>query len=130
VSARTIIAIRAVVAVWLLALTVVLLVYGRWGWAILTGTGILANAAWAVYIVRRRGCNSRWGNPPVFTQQARSFGCFSSMIILPSKRLRLCLREWANTVPECVAVTVNETPSGRQIVRRPYVNRPLGLVSR
>jgi hypothetical protein len=59
VSARTIITIRAVVAVWLLALTVVLLAYEHWGWAILTGAGMLANAAWAVYIVRRRGCNSR-----------------------------------------------------------------------
>ena len=55
-SARTIIAIRAVVAVWLLALTVVLLVYGHWGWAILTGLGMLANGAWAVYLVQRRGC--------------------------------------------------------------------------
>ena len=58
-NARTIIAIRAVVAVWLLALTIVLLVYGLWGWAILTGAGMLANAAWAVYLIRRKGCGQR-----------------------------------------------------------------------
>jgi CHASE2 domain-containing sensor protein len=59
VNARTVVAIRVVVAVWLLGLTVVLFVYGRWGWAILTLVGMLANIAWLVYLLRRKGCGQQ-----------------------------------------------------------------------
>ena len=53
---KAILAVRMVAAVWLLGLTVVLLVYGHWGWAILTLAGMLANIAWLVYLLGRKGC--------------------------------------------------------------------------
>jgi len=48
---RTAILIRVLVAVWLVVLTVILLAYGYWGWALLTLAGavansVLANRAW------------------------------------------------------------------------------------
>jgi hypothetical protein len=53
---KAILAVRMVVAVWLLGLTVVLLVYGHWGWAIVTLAGMAANVGWIVYLLRRKGC--------------------------------------------------------------------------
>jgi len=48
---RTAVLIRELVAVWLVVLTVILLAYGYWGWALLTLAGavansVLANRAW------------------------------------------------------------------------------------
>jgi len=40
---RTAILIRVLVAVWLVVLTVILLAYGYWGWALLTLAGAVAN---------------------------------------------------------------------------------------
>jgi hypothetical protein len=55
VSAQSVIVIRVLVFIWLAALTVILLVSGRWGWAILTGAGAVANAVFLVYRVRGKG---------------------------------------------------------------------------
>jgi hypothetical protein len=49
---RGVIVIRALVTVWLLALTGILLGYGYWGYALLTLAGALANAAWAYRVYR------------------------------------------------------------------------------
>ena len=48
---RRAIAIRLIVGVWLVLLTVILLSEGYWGWAILTGAGAVANfgLAWLAY---------------------------------------------------------------------------------
>jgi len=40
---RVVIVIRALVTVWLIALTCILLAYGYWGWALLTFAGAIAN---------------------------------------------------------------------------------------
>jgi hypothetical protein len=40
---RTAIIIRVLVAAWLVCLTVILLAYGYWGWALLTLAGAVAN---------------------------------------------------------------------------------------
>jgi len=40
---RTAILIRVLVAVWLVVLTIILLAYGYWGWALLTLAGAVAN---------------------------------------------------------------------------------------
>jgi hypothetical protein len=52
-SAQRIIVIRVLVFIWLAALTVILLVSGHWGWAILTSAGAVANAMFLVYRRRR-----------------------------------------------------------------------------
>jgi hypothetical protein len=44
---RSVIVIRVLVTVWLIALTGVLLAYGYWGRALLTIAGAVANAVWA-----------------------------------------------------------------------------------
>jgi hypothetical protein len=44
---RSVIAIRVLATAWLLVLTVILLLYGYWGWALLTFAGAVANAVWA-----------------------------------------------------------------------------------
>ena len=44
---RTAILIRVLVAVWLVVLTVILLAYGYWGWALLTLAGVVANSVLA-----------------------------------------------------------------------------------
>jgi hypothetical protein len=44
---RTAILIRVLVAVWLVVLTVILLAYGYWGWALLTLAGAVANTVLA-----------------------------------------------------------------------------------
>jgi hypothetical protein len=54
-STQGIIVIRVLVIAWLAALTVILLVTGNWGWAILTGAGAVANAVFAAYRIRRKG---------------------------------------------------------------------------
>jgi hypothetical protein len=54
-SAQGVIAIRVLVIVWLAALTVILLVSGHWGWAIVTGAGAVANAVFIAYRIRRKG---------------------------------------------------------------------------
>jgi len=53
---RSVIIIRALVTIWLLALTGVLLGYGYWGWALLTLAGAVANSAlgYRVYRTTRR----------------------------------------------------------------------------
>jgi hypothetical protein len=53
-SAQGVIVIRVLVIVWLAALTVVLLVSGHWGWAILTGAGAVANGVFIAYRIRRK----------------------------------------------------------------------------
>jgi hypothetical protein len=53
-SARGVIVIRVLVFIWLAVLTVILLVSGHWGWAILTGAGAIANAAFLVYRIWRK----------------------------------------------------------------------------
>jgi len=54
-SAQGVIVIRVLVFIWLTALTVILLVSGHWGWAILTGAGAVANAVFLVYRIWRKG---------------------------------------------------------------------------
>jgi hypothetical protein len=54
-STQGVIAIRVLVIAWLAALTVILLVSGHWGWAILTGAGAVANAVFVAYRIRRKG---------------------------------------------------------------------------
>jgi len=54
-STQGIVVIRVLVIAWLAALTVILLVSGHWGWAILTGAGAVANAVFAAYRIRRKG---------------------------------------------------------------------------
>jgi uncharacterized membrane protein YebE (DUF533 family) len=49
---RSVILIRALVTVWLLALTGVLLGYGYWGWALLTLAGAVANFALGYRVYR------------------------------------------------------------------------------
>jgi hypothetical protein len=49
---RGVIVIRALVVVWLLALTGILLAYGYWGWALLTIAGAVANGVWAYRVYR------------------------------------------------------------------------------
>ena len=49
---RGVILIRVLVTVWLLALTGILLAYGRWGWALLTIAGAVANAVLAYRVYR------------------------------------------------------------------------------
>jgi hypothetical protein len=44
---RGVILIRALVTVWLLVLTGILVAYGYWGWALLTLAGAVANIALA-----------------------------------------------------------------------------------
>ena len=44
---RTAVLIRVLVAVWLVVLTVILLAYGYWGWALLTLAGVVANSVLA-----------------------------------------------------------------------------------
>ena len=44
---RTAIFIRVLVTAWLFALTVILLAYGYWGWALLTLAGAVANTVLA-----------------------------------------------------------------------------------
>ena len=44
---RTAILIRVLVTAWLVVLTVILLAYGYWGWALLTLAGAVANLALA-----------------------------------------------------------------------------------
>jgi hypothetical protein len=48
---RRAIAIRLVVGIWLILLTVILLSEGYWGWALLTGAGTVANfgLAWLAH---------------------------------------------------------------------------------
>lgn len=48
---RGAITIRLVVGIWLILLTVILLLEGYWGWALLTGAGAVANfgLAWRAY---------------------------------------------------------------------------------
>jgi hypothetical protein len=53
-SARGVIVIRVLVFIWLAVLTVILLVSGHWGWAILTGAGAVANAVFLVYRIWRK----------------------------------------------------------------------------
>jgi len=54
-SARGVMVIRVLVFIWLAVLTVILLVSGHWGWAILTGAGAVANAVFLVYRIWRKG---------------------------------------------------------------------------
>lgn len=54
-SAQSVIVIRVLVFIWLAALTVILLVSGHWGWAILTGAGAVANAVFIAYRIWRKG---------------------------------------------------------------------------
>jgi hypothetical protein len=49
---RGVILTRALVVVWLLALTGTLLAYGYWGWALLTLAGAVANGMWAYRVYR------------------------------------------------------------------------------
>jgi uncharacterized membrane protein YebE (DUF533 family) len=49
---RGVILIRALVTVWLLALTGILLGYGYWGWAVLTLAGAVANFVLAYRVYR------------------------------------------------------------------------------
>jgi hypothetical protein len=51
---RSVILIRGLVTVWLLALTGVLLGYGYWGWALLTLAGAVANFVMAYRVYRTR----------------------------------------------------------------------------
>jgi hypothetical protein len=51
---RGVIVIRGLVAVWLIALTGVLLAYGYWGWALITAAGAAVNGAWAYRVYRTR----------------------------------------------------------------------------
>ena len=51
---RTVILIRGLVTVWLLALTGVLLAYGYWPWALLTLAGAVANTVLAYRVFRTR----------------------------------------------------------------------------
>jgi hypothetical protein len=44
---RSVIVVRVLATVWLLALAVILRLYGYWGWALLTGAGAVADAVWA-----------------------------------------------------------------------------------
>jgi hypothetical protein len=48
---RRAITIRLVVGIWLILLTAILLSNGYWGWALLTGSGTVANfgLAWLTY---------------------------------------------------------------------------------
>ena len=50
--ARGVILIRVLVAVWLLALTGILLTYGYWGWALLTLAGAVTHVVWAYRVYR------------------------------------------------------------------------------
>jgi hypothetical protein len=50
---RSAIIIRLVVTLWLIALTVILVLDGYWGWSILTGAGAVANSALAWLTYRR-----------------------------------------------------------------------------
>jgi hypothetical protein len=52
-SAQGVVVIRVLVIAWLAVLTVILLVSGHWGWAILTGAGAVANTVFLVYLRRR-----------------------------------------------------------------------------
>jgi hypothetical protein len=47
---RGVILIRVLVTLWLLALTGILLAYGRWGWALLTLAGAIANSVIAYFV--------------------------------------------------------------------------------
>jgi len=49
---RSVIPIRVLVTVWLLALTGILLAYGYWGWALLTLAGAVANGVLAYRVSR------------------------------------------------------------------------------
>jgi len=49
---RTAIIIRVLVTAWLLGLTVILLAYGYWGWALLTLAGAVANIVLAYRVWR------------------------------------------------------------------------------
>jgi len=49
---RSVILIRVLVTVWLLALTGILLAYGLWGWALLTLAGAIANSVLAYRVSR------------------------------------------------------------------------------
>jgi CHASE2 domain-containing sensor protein len=49
---RTVILIRVLVTVWLVALTFILLAYGHWGWALLTLAGAVANSVLAYRVWR------------------------------------------------------------------------------
>jgi uncharacterized membrane protein YebE (DUF533 family) len=49
---RAVILIRALVTVWLLALTGILLANGYWGWALLTLAGAVANIVLAYRVYR------------------------------------------------------------------------------
>jgi CDP-diglyceride synthetase len=49
---RGVILIRVLVTVWLLALTGILLAYGRWGWALLPLAGAVANGVIAYFVAR------------------------------------------------------------------------------
>jgi uncharacterized membrane protein YebE (DUF533 family) len=49
---RTVIIVRVLVTVWLLALTGILLAYGYWGWALLTIAGAVANGVLAYRVYR------------------------------------------------------------------------------
>jgi hypothetical protein len=48
---RRAITIRLIVGIWLILLTVILGAEGYWGWALLTGAGVVANfgLAWLAY---------------------------------------------------------------------------------
>lgn len=50
---RRAVIIRLVVTIWLIALTVILVADGYWGWALLTGAGAAANFALAWLAYRR-----------------------------------------------------------------------------
>jgi hypothetical protein len=49
---RTVIVIRVLVTAWLIGLTLTLLAYGHWGWALLTLAGAIANSVLAFFIWR------------------------------------------------------------------------------
>lgn len=49
---RTVILIRVLVTAWLIGLTLTLLAYGHWGWALLTLAGAVANSALAYRVWR------------------------------------------------------------------------------
>jgi len=50
-----VIVIRVLVTVWLLALTGILLADGRWGWALVTVAGAVANGVLAYRVARTQG---------------------------------------------------------------------------
>jgi hypothetical protein len=56
---RSAILIRAVVTVWLLVLTGILLAYGYWGWALVTIAGAVANIVLAYRAYRTSRVESR-----------------------------------------------------------------------